>query len=114
MCSSATTTGPTRTPRGGGPTDHRVFLPLLTELALTREEERTRIADWTALARDAVSPVATHAQGVLAALALDGDLTPRQLAEASERLLFRAEKKLVRAQLVLLGKVLSRDTGAAG
>ncbi|MGY4982641.1 DUF7825 domain-containing protein [Streptomyces sp. 900105755] len=99
--------------RGGGPTDHRVFLPLLDKLALTRDEERERVADWTALARDAASPVAARAQSVLAALALDGDLTARQLAEASEGLLFRAEKKLVRAQLVLLGKVLTRDPSSA-
>ncbi|MEU9454276.1 DUF6493 family protein [Streptomyces sp. NPDC048277] len=99
--------------RGGGPTDHRVFLPLLVRLAPTRDEERERVADWTALARDAASPVAAHAQSVLAALALDGELTARQLAEASEGLLFRTEKKLVRAQLVLLGKVLTRDPGAA-
>ncbi|MGW4569539.1 DUF6493 family protein, partial [Streptomyces sp. NPDC004561] len=99
--------------RGGGPTDHRIYLPLLTGLALTREEERERVTDWTALAHDAVSPVAAHAQTVLTALALDGELTTRQLAEASEALLFRAEKKLVRAQLVLLGKVLGRDPAAA-
>ncbi|WP_225827678.1 DUF6493 family protein [Streptomyces naphthomycinicus] len=99
--------------RGGGPTDHRVFLPFLTELALTREEERARVPDWTALARDAVSPVASHAQSVLTALALAGELTARQLTEASEGLLFRREKKLVRAQLVLLGKVLSHGTAAA-
>ncbi|MEU5710917.1 MULTISPECIES: DUF6493 family protein [Streptomyces] len=99
--------------RGGGPTDHRTFLPFLTELSLTRDEERARIPDWTALARDAASPVASHAQTVLTALALDGDLTTRQLAEASEGLLFRAEKKLVRAQLVLLGKVLSHDPSSA-
>ncbi|GGN31430.1 DUF7825 domain-containing protein [Streptomyces fuscichromogenes] len=99
--------------RGGGPTDHRVFLPLLGLLALTRDELRERVADWTALARDAVSPVAGHAQSVLGTLALDGGLTPRQLAEASEGLLFRTEKKLVRAQLVLLGKVLAREPAAA-
>ncbi|MGW7424096.1 DUF7825 domain-containing protein [Streptomyces sp. NPDC054813] len=99
--------------RGGGPTDHRIFLPLLVRLALTREEERARVADWTALARDAVSPVAAHAQAVLAALALDGELTARQLAEASEGLLFRTEKKLVRAQLVLLGKVLAGEPASA-
>ncbi|MER5796342.1 DUF6493 family protein [Streptomyces sp. NPDC001980] len=99
--------------RGGGPTDHRIFLPLLGLLALTRDEVRERVADWTALARDAASPVAAHAQSVLGSLALDGDLTARQLAEASEGLLFRAEKKLVRAQLVLLGKVLARDASAA-
>ncbi|MGW7383538.1 DUF7824 domain-containing protein [Streptomyces sp. NPDC054794] len=100
--------------RGGGPTDHRIFLPLLIELGLTRDEERERTADWTALSRDAASPVAAHAQSVLAALALDGELTSRQLAEASEAVLFRPERKLVRAQLVLLGKVLSRDGSAAG
>ncbi|MFF4395327.1 DUF6493 family protein [Streptomyces sp. NPDC001480] len=99
--------------RGGGPSDHRVFLPLLVRLELTPDEQRARAADWTALARDAVSPVASHAQSVLAALALDGELTPRQLAEASEGVLFRGEKKLVRAQLVLLGKALSRDPSAA-
>ncbi|MER7937588.1 MULTISPECIES: DUF6493 family protein [unclassified Streptomyces] len=99
--------------RGGGPTDHRVFLPLLVELALTREEERDRVADWTALARDAASPVAAHAQAVLAALALDGRLAAGQLAEASEGVLFRSEKKLVRAQLVLLGKVLAGEPDAA-
>ncbi|MEV7319617.1 DUF6493 family protein [Streptomyces sp. NPDC093970] len=99
--------------RGGGPSDHRVFLPMLLRLALTREEERERVADWTALARDAVSPVAAHAQAVLSALALDGGLTARQLAEASEALLFRTEKKLVRAQLVLLGKVLAGEPAAA-
>ncbi|MEU6575725.1 DUF6493 family protein [Streptomyces sp. NPDC046805] len=99
--------------RGGGPTDHRVFLPILLHLELTREEEKERIADWTALARDGASPVATHAQSVLAALALDGELTTRQLAEASQEILFRSEKRLVRAQLVLLGKVLSRGPSAA-
>ncbi|GGJ53321.1 DUF7824 domain-containing protein [Streptomyces brasiliensis] len=99
--------------RGGGPTDHRAFLPLLVRLELTRAEERERVADWTALARDAASPVAAHAQSVLGALALSEELTPRQLAEASEGVLFRGEKKLVRAQLVLLGKALSRDPSAA-
>ncbi|MFF8430028.1 DUF6493 family protein [Streptomyces sp. NPDC016566] len=99
--------------RGGGPTDHRIFLPVLTGLALTREEERARIPDWTALSRDAVSPVAAHAQAVLTGLALEGYLTARHLAEVSEGLLFRSEKKLVRAQLVLLSKVLARDPGTA-
>ncbi|MFJ3307756.1 DUF6493 family protein [Streptomyces sp. NPDC086549] len=99
--------------RGGGPTDHRVFLPLLVRLGLTREEERERTADWVALARDAASPVASHAQSVLASHTLDGELTTGLLAEASEGVLFRTEKKLVRAQLVLLGKVLARDPSAA-
>ncbi|MEU3986255.1 DUF6493 family protein [Streptomyces sp. NPDC026672] len=99
--------------RGGGPSDHRVFLPLLELLDLTHAERVAHIADWAALARDAASPVAAHAQSVLAGLALDGDLTPRRLAEVSDGVLFRPEKKLVRAQLVLLGKVLVRDRSAA-
>ncbi|MEU8860373.1 DUF7824 domain-containing protein [Streptomyces umbrinus] len=95
--------------RGGVPSDCRVFLRLLTALELTRDEERERAADWLALASDAASTVASHAQSVLGSLALDGELTPRQLAEMSGGVLFRTEKKLVRAQLVLLGKALRRD-----
>ncbi|MEU6258128.1 DUF6493 family protein [Streptomyces sp. NPDC047043] len=99
--------------RGGTTTEHRVFLRLLKLLELTRGEERERTADWLALASDAVSPVASYAQSLLAAPALDGELAPRQLAEMSAAVLFRTEKKLVRAQLVLLGKVLTRDAGTA-
>lgn len=100
--------------RGGQTNGLRVCLRLLKALALTRDEERERTADWLALASDAISVVASSAQSVLSALALEGDLLPRQLAEMSEAVLFRTEKKLVRAQLVLLGKVLVRDPGAAG
>ncbi|MFH8392229.1 DUF6493 family protein [Streptomyces sp. NPDC018036] len=99
--------------RGGAPADQRVFLRLLSSLALTRAEERERSADWTALACQAVPSVAWHAQSVLASFALDGELTPGQLAEMSSGVLFRTEKKLVRAQLVLLGKVLKRDPSTA-
>ncbi|MGW1214275.1 DUF7824 domain-containing protein [Streptomyces sp. NPDC002499] len=99
--------------RGGSTADHRVFLRLLTSLALTREEQLERTADWLALAADAVSPVASHAQSVLGSLALDGELPPGRLAEMSDAVLFRTEKKLVRAQLVLLGKALSRDATTA-
>ncbi|WP_405857068.1 DUF6493 family protein [Streptomyces sp. NBC_01515] len=100
--------------RGGTTLDNRVFLRVLKALALTRDEERERIADWLALASDAVSMVASHAQSVLGSLALERELTPRRLAEMSDAVLFRPEKKLVRAQLVLLGKVLARDASAAG
>ncbi|MEU4168799.1 DUF6493 family protein [Streptomyces sp. NPDC026665] len=99
--------------RGGVPADQRVFVRLLSSLAPTRDEERERVADWTALACQAVPAVAWHAQSVLASLALDDELTLRQLAEMSSGVLFRTEKKLVRAQLVLLGKVLRRDPSAA-
>jgi hypothetical protein len=99
--------------RGGGPADQRLFLRLLSSLAPTRDEERERSADWTALASQGIPAVAWHAQSVLASLALDGELTSRQLAEMSSGVLFRTEKKLVRAQLVLLGKVLKRDPSTA-
>ncbi|MFE2415407.1 DUF6493 family protein [Streptomyces hokutonensis] len=99
--------------RGNSTLDHRAFLRVLKGLALTREEEREHTADWLALASDAVPTVAAHAQTVLGSLALDGELTPRRLAEMSDAVLFRSEKKLVRAQLVLLGKVLARDASAA-
>ncbi|MFD7436817.1 DUF6493 family protein [Streptomyces sp. NPDC059861] len=100
--------------RGGTAADQRAFLRLLKCLALTRDEERERLPDWLALASDATSTVASYAQSVLGALALDGELAPRQLAAVSEAVLFRTERKLVRAQLVLLGKVLTREASAAG
>ncbi|MFE5185804.1 DUF6493 family protein [Streptomyces sp. NPDC056628] len=99
--------------RGGPASDHRVFLRMLQAFALTRDEERERVADWLALASDGPSMVAAHAQSVLASLALDGELPARRLAEMSGAVLFRTEKKLVRAQLILLGKVLARDTSTA-
>jgi len=99
--------------RGGPAADHREFLRMLQAFALTRAEERERVADWLALASDGPSMVAAHAQSVLASLALDGELPARRLAEMSGAVLFRTEKKLVRAQLILLGKVLARDASTA-
>ncbi|MFF9864466.1 DUF6493 family protein [Streptomyces sp. NPDC013953] len=101
--------------RGGRAGGHRFFLALLRRLELTPAEERARTADWMGMAADATSTVAGHAQDVLARLAGSGDLSARELAEVSASVLFRTEKKLVRAQLVLLGKALRRggpDTAA--
>ncbi|MFI5772825.1 DUF6493 family protein [Streptomyces sp. NPDC051658] len=99
--------------RGGRPGELRFFLAVLRQLALTREEEAERVADWTAMAADGISTVAGHAQEVLARLDGHGELPVRSLAEVSGSLLFRPEKKLVRAQLVLIGKTLRRDPSAA-
>ncbi|MFR0354071.1 DUF6493 family protein [Streptomyces sediminimaris] len=99
--------------RGGSATDQRAFLRLLKELSLTPGEQRERTSDWLALASGAASPVASHAQSVLGGLALAGELTPRQVAEMSDTVLFRPERKLVRAQLVLLGRILTRDASSA-
>ncbi|MEV6329840.1 DUF6493 family protein [Streptomyces sp. NPDC051909] len=99
--------------RGGRARDLRFPLALLQELGTTDEERRARIPDWLGMAADGPSPVAGHAQEILAELALDGGLTVTELAEMSGSVLFRSEKKLVRAQLTLVGKVLRREPGAA-
>lgn len=99
--------------RGGRPGELRFFLAVLRQLALTREEGAERVAAWTAMAADGISTVAGHAQEVLARLDGHGELPVRSLAEVSGSLLFRPEKKLVRAQLVLIGKTLRRDPSAA-
>ncbi|MFG3346424.1 DUF6493 family protein [Streptomyces sp. NPDC048018] len=100
--------------RGGRPRDLRFPLALLQLLGTTGEERRARIPDWLGMVADAPSPVAAHAQEVLAELALAGGLTAGQVAEMTGAALFRTEKKLVRAQLTLVGKVLRREPEAAG
>ncbi|NED12879.1 DUF6493 family protein, partial [Streptomyces sp. SID9124] len=99
--------------RSGKPTDLRFCLLVVRGLAPTSEEEAARVADWMAMAADGPSPVAGHAQEVLIRLDAQGALSVRQLAEVSGAVLFRTEKKLVRAQLIQLGKVLRRDPSAA-
>ncbi|MFI7367942.1 DUF6493 family protein [Streptomyces sp. NPDC050149] len=99
--------------RGGRAAQLRPYQAILEALRPTGEEERERAADWIALAADAPSAVAGSAQQTLARLATSGLLTSRMLAEMSGAVLFRPEKKLVRAQLVLLGKELARRPAAA-
>ncbi|MET8124052.1 DUF6493 family protein [Streptomyces sp. NPDC005231] len=103
----------TRLLRGGKPGDLRFFLDVLRRLALTEREEAERVADWIGMAAEGISTVAGHAQEVLARLDERGKLTTRALADVSGSVLFRTEKKLVRAQLVLLGKALRRDASTA-
>ncbi|MFF7178788.1 DUF6493 family protein [Streptomyces sp. NPDC008121] len=99
--------------RGGRPRDLRFPLSLLQLLGPTGRERSGRVAEWTGMAADAPSPVAGYAQQILAELALEGELSVRELAEMSGPVLFRTEKKLVRAQLTLLTKVLRKDPAAA-
>ncbi|MFB7369946.1 DUF6493 family protein [Streptomyces sp. NPDC056222] len=99
--------------RGGKPRDLRFPLALLQLLGTDGEERRGRTAEWIGMAADAPSPVAAHAQEVLAGLAAEGSLSVQDLAEMSGPVLFRPEKKLVRAQLSLLAKELRRRSGAA-
>ncbi|MFE9817205.1 DUF6493 family protein [Streptomyces sp. NBC_00236] len=99
--------------RGGKAAQLRPYQAILEALRPTTEEEQERAADWIALAADAPSAVSGSAQRTLARLAASGLLTPRMLAEMSSAVLFRPEKKLVRAQLVLIGKELARCPAAA-
>ncbi|MFE6668566.1 DUF6493 family protein [Streptomyces sp. NPDC057697] len=103
----------TRLLRGGSSSELRFFLTVLRALGLTEQEEAERIPDWIGMAADGPSTVAGHAQGVLTRLDGRGALSVRALADVSVSVLFRTEKKLVRSQLVLLGKVLRRDPSAA-
>ncbi|QNP67699.1 hypothetical protein IAG43_31375 [Streptomyces genisteinicus] len=99
--------------RGGPVLQLKPYRAVLESLRPTPEEERERTADWIALTADAPSPVAGQAQEVLARLAAAGQLAPARLAEMSAGVFFRPEKKLVRAQLTLLGRALARDPGTA-
>ncbi|MFD5940350.1 DUF7825 domain-containing protein [Streptomyces griseus] len=99
--------------RGGRSVDQRFFLAVLLRLGTTAEEEDRHLRDWTAMATDGITPVASHAQQVLVRLDERGVLSTRGLAEVSGAVLFRQEKKLVRAQLTLLGKALRRDASTA-
>ncbi|MBT2442434.1 hypothetical protein J7E93_20435 [Streptomyces sp. ISL-36] len=99
--------------RGGRPRDLRFALALLQLLEPTAQERQEQRAEWIGMAGDAPSSVAAYAQGILAGLAAEGALSVRDLAEMSGPVLFRTEKKLVRAQLTLLGKVLRQEPAQA-
>ncbi|WP_256341485.1 DUF6493 family protein [Streptomyces sp. TLI_105] len=99
----------------GGPLRNlRLPLEMVRLLEPDAEELRERIPDWIGIASDAPSLVAGYAQDVLTELASAGTLPVGALAEMTAGVLFRTEKKLVRAQLALVGKVLAKEPGAAG
>ncbi|MEV7771245.1 DUF6493 family protein [Kitasatospora sp. NPDC086791] len=99
--------------RGGKPADQRAFLEVLRALAPTPEEYAARVRDVAALLAGP-SVIAGHAQGVLAALDEAGLIEPEVLYEASAVVLFRTEKKLVRAQLGWLERAARRAPGRSG
>lgn len=99
--------------RGGRPRDLRFPMEVLRLVGPTAAEFRERVPDLVGMTADTPSPIAGYAQEVLAGLATDGGLSTAALAEMTSSVLFRTEKKLVRAQLTLVGKVLARDPGAA-
>lgn len=99
--------------RGGKQTDQRAFLDVLRALDPTPEEYAARVRDVVALL-DGLSVLAGHAQEVLAGLDEAGLIEPEVLAEASAVVLFRTEKKLVRAQLSWLDKAARRSFERSG
>ncbi|MER5310562.1 DUF6493 family protein [Streptomyces sp. NPDC002773] len=99
--------------RGGRARDLRFPLEVLRLVGPSAAERRERVPDWIGMTADAPSPVAGYAQEILAGLATEGALSTGALAEMTGGVLFRTEKKLVRAQLTLVGKVLAREPGAA-
>ncbi|MFP8885630.1 DUF6493 family protein [Streptomyces mangrovi] len=100
--------------RGGRPAELRGFLSVLKGLAPTDDEYAARATTLLRLLPDAPSTVAAHAQERLAALDADGRLDDERLAQASRAVLFRTEKKLVRAQLSWLDAAARRDRERAG
>ncbi|MFJ1931391.1 MULTISPECIES: DUF6493 family protein [unclassified Kitasatospora] len=99
--------------RGGKPADQRFFLDVLRALAPTPQEYAARVRDVLPLL-DGLSVVAGHAQEVLAGLDEAGLIEPEVLVESSAVVLFRAEKKLVRAQLGWLERAARREPGRSG
>ena len=99
--------------RGGKPADQRAFLALLQAFELTPEENAGHARTLLGLL-DGLPPVAGHAQQVLAGLDEAGLLAPELLGEASETVLFRTEKKLVRAQLGWLDRAAKREPARSG
>ncbi|NGN69960.1 hypothetical protein G5C51_39490 [Streptomyces sp. A7024] len=100
--------------RGGRPAALRPFLYLVTYLRPTPEESAAHLDDWAALAADAPSTVAGYAQERLAELLADGGLSAERLADVSAGVLFRTEKKLVRAQLQLIDRAIKSRREDAG
>ncbi|WP_405010643.1 DUF6493 family protein [Kitasatospora sp. NBC_01539] len=99
--------------RGGRPADQRAFLAVLKALAPTGDEYVAHVRTLLGML-DGVSTAAGHAQEVLAALDAAGRLDAEAVAEASRTVLFRPEKKLVRAQLAWLGRAARTAPDRAG
>ncbi|MEV0532387.1 DUF6493 family protein [Kitasatospora sp. NPDC050463] len=99
--------------RGGKPGDQRAFLAVLVALAPTPDAYAKQVRSLVALL-DGLSVVAGHAQQVLAELDAAALVEPEVLAQASAVVLFRTEKKLVKAQLGWLDKAARRSPERAG
>ncbi|MFB4263219.1 DUF6493 family protein [Nonomuraea sp. GTA35] len=93
-----------------GLTPHLAFL---RALAPTPAENAPFLRDHVAML-DLSLPVAAYGQEVLIALDGAGLVEDDVFTEACERVLLRPEKKLVRAQLSWIGRLIKRDPARAG
>ncbi|MGW4380220.1 DUF6493 family protein [Kitasatospora sp. NPDC004531] len=98
--------------RGGGAGELRSYLAALRTLNPTEDELAVNLRALTALL-DGPSTLAGYAQERLIALDRAGRLDGATVVEASEVLLTRPEKKLVRAQLAWLDRFAARAPEAA-
>ena len=94
--------------RGGPPPDLRWFVRLHDLLAPTPEETRERARDYLRLLPAAPPAVAEVALRTVRSIDEAGGLDEAAFAEAAEAVLFRPEKKLVRAALSWLGRTGTR------
>jgi hypothetical protein len=99
--------------RGGRPGAARGRVRVHEELAPTVTEVASRADDYVALLPDSPSMVAGMAQRELRRLDEAGQLAPGTLCHLGRAVLFRTEKKLVRAQLGWLDAAARRDPGHA-
>ncbi|MGW2400849.1 DUF6493 family protein [Kitasatospora sp. NPDC001664] len=99
--------------RGGRTIELRPVLATLTVLAPTPAELAAEARTLLGLL-DGPSTVAGWAQQALIELDATGALDPEAATEASRTVLFRAEKKLVKAQLSWLDRTAKQDPARAG
>ncbi|HSA53896.1 MAG TPA: DUF6493 family protein [Yinghuangia sp.] len=100
--------------RGVPAADARGFVRVYQALAVTDDEVAARTVTFLRLLPDAPSTVAQIAQAALRRLDDAGRLSADQVVEATRSVLFRPEKKLVRAQFTWLDKAVPRHRGQAG
>jgi hypothetical protein len=100
--------------RGGRLSAQRGCLQVLEALAPDLDEVVPRVADYLALLPDSVSTVAGTAQRELRRVDEAGRLPVGTLCDAARSVLFRGEKKLVRAQLDWLDAVAAREGEIGG
>ncbi|WP_436774908.1 hypothetical protein [Yinghuangia sp. YIM S09857] len=94
--------------RGVQPPDARGFVCLYEALESTEDEQAARTTTYLRLLPDGPSAAVAVVQPTLRALDEAGRLTGEQVAEATRAVLFRPEKKYVRAQFTWLDKAVRR------